>query len=169
MASNGNRQEYITSQLTNYTVTSLQAFTRYIVTMAARTVNGTGPHSIGYEIQTNEAAPNRPPSNVRHTTSSSSTLELEWDLPTRQYWNGMIRAHRVEMTEVETATVQFFNTNTNSLSLSALHPYYNYRFRVAIVTIAAGPFSPALTLRMPQDGNYHVICCSSLFPLSMCW
>ncbi len=153
VASNGNRQQFTTSHPSNYNVTSLQAYTRYIVTMAARTVNGTGPYSFGYEVVTSEAAPSRPPSNLRHTEQTSSTLELGWDLPARQFWNGIIRHYRVEMTEVETAVVRVFTSTISSLRLSTLHPNYHYRFRVAIVTVEPGPFSAILSVQLPEAGE----------------
>ncbi len=121
--------------------------------MAARTVNGTGPYSIGYEISTMEAAPTRPPTNLRYEDRTSSTLELDWDLPLRRFWNGIIRYHSIEMTEVETTTVRVFNSTTSSLRLSGLHPNYNYRFRVAMVTVGPSPFSTTLLLQLPEAGE----------------
>lgn len=153
VASNGNRQEYITSHLSAYSVTSLQPYTGYIVTIAARTVNGTGPRSIGYEIVTMETAPSRPPRNLQYTERTSSSLVLNWNLPARRFWNGMIRYHRVVMTEVETGMMRVYNSTSSSLTLTGLHPNYNYQFRVAMVTVTLGPFTNTLSLQLPEAGE----------------
>ena len=152
VVSNGNRQLYTTGDGLNYTVISLSPYTRYIVAMAAITVNGTGPYSLEDEITTLAGAPSRPPSNVLVTIRSSREVQVDWELPARQYWNGIISSHILEVTEIETGTVQQINTSVNYRVLSNLHPHYNYQLRVASTAESTGPYSSPVFVQMPEDG-----------------
>ena len=53
-ASSGRRQEFSPSRST-ITIPSLTPYTRYFITVAAKTINGTGPPSESYEVSTLEA------------------------------------------------------------------------------------------------------------------
>ena len=152
VASNGNRQVYTTDDSLNYTVTSLSPYTRYIVAMAAITVNGTGPYTLEYEILTLGGAPSRSPGNVRVTVRSSREARMDWELPARQYWNGIISSHILEVTEIETGEVRQITTSVNHRVLANLHPHYNYQFRVASTAVNTGPYSSPVLVQMPEDG-----------------
>ena len=120
--------------------------------MAAITVNGTGPYSLENEIATPAGAPSRPPSNVLVTIRSSREVQVDWELPAKQYWNGIINGHILEVTEIETGMVQQINTSVNFMVLANLHPHYNYQFRVALTAGSTGPYSSPIFIQMPEDG-----------------
>ena len=143
---------YTTNNSHNFTLTSLSPNTRYIVAMAASTVNGTGPYSLGYEVLTLGSAPSRPPRNVRVTIRSSREARVDWDLPPRQYWNGIISSHILEVTEMETGVVRQITTSVNYRVLANLHPHYNYQLRVASTAVNTGPYSSPIFVQMPEDG-----------------
>jgi len=45
-------------------------------------------------------------------------------------------------------------TAATSVTIPSLHPFYNYKCKVAAVTIGEGPYSVELTITMPEEGNY---------------
>ena len=48
--------------------------------------------------------------------------------------------------------------NSTSTVVTDLHPYYTYSFKVAAVTIAAGPQSIAVTAKTLESGKSAVDC-----------
>ena len=54
---------------------------------------------------------------------------------------------------METGRQTSYTSRSTSLTLSDLHPYYQYTYIIAAYTIRVGPYSGAITLRMPEDGE----------------
>ena len=158
VASNGQQRQYTTSSQRSFTLTSLLIYTRYMVTVAATTVNGTGPSSVGYEIVTMEAPPTRPPRQFGGVAHSPSTLVLTWNPPAVQYHNGVIRGYKVNISEIGTDVFQHFDTPITSIVVPSLHPFYNYRCTVAAYTVDVGPYTPFLQIQMPTDGIAICVC-----------
>ena len=44
-------------------------------------------------------------------------------------------------------------TAETNLTLTSLHPYYTYTVLVLAFTVAPGPFSTAVTVKTPQEGQ----------------
>ena len=44
-------------------------------------------------------------------------------------------------------------TTFTNLTLTNLHPYYTYTVLVLAFTIAPGPYSTAMTVQTPQEGQ----------------
>ena len=72
--------------------------------------------------------------------------------------NGFIQYYTVNITEKDTTQAWSFFTSTTNLSITSLHPFYEYICVVAAGTsIGTGPFSPPLSIEMPEDGMNNSI------------
>ena len=71
---------------------------------------------------------------------------------------GVIRSYRVRLNNVETGSERIIADSSSPLVVSDLHPFYNYRISVAAYTVALGPYSTIVSLRMPPDSTtlYHI-------------
>ena len=70
--------------------------------------------------------------------------------------NGLVRFYLVFVFEAETGMAAQFSSMDESINLENLHPYYTYSVEVSAYTIAPGPYSLPLTVRMDEDGNVFV-------------
>jgi len=100
------------------------------------------------------AVPTDVPQNVVLTAINSRTLHISWTPPPIEHQNGIIREYRVNITERETGMTFHLITAATSVTIPSLHPFYNYKCKVAAVTIGEGPYSVELTITMPEEGNY---------------
>lgn len=81
-----------------------------------------------------------------------STFVLTWQPPLAEDRNGIIRSHTINITELETGSLeQYFTPNLN-LTVISRHPFYRYRYTVAAETISLGPFSDPSIIHMPEAG-----------------
>ena len=73
--------------------------------------------------------------------------------------NGLIQYYTVNITEKDTTHAWSFFTSTTNLSITSLHPFYEYIICVvaAGASIGTGPFSPPLSIEMPEDGMNNSI------------
>lgn len=162
---------------TSIIIADLIPFTTYEATVAAHTVLGMGPFSPSITVQTAEsgqseivhsalvlvciyqryrlfAAPNTSPENVVVSILSSTTLHLSWMAPSTEQ-NGIIREYYLRLIEVESGMLLTYTAATTSLTIQPLHPFYSYQCRVSAYTVARGPFTDAVTVTMPEDGEIH--------------
>ena len=97
--------------------------------------------------------------------SSPQTIELTWIPPLEQEQNGFIEEYVINITREGDSLDQVVSVMT-SLMISNLSPYTNYSFSVAAVTVGVGPFSPVVTITMPEHGEDDYVCsllCISCF------
>ena len=59
----------------------------------------------------------------------------------------------MNITEVESGRHFQNTTTTTSITIPFLHPYYNYLCSIAAYTVGIGPFSNAVRIQMPEDGE----------------
>ncbi|XP_046841964.1 titin-like isoform X3 [Xenia sp. Carnegie-2017] len=111
-------------------LTNLEKYSVYEVKVSASTVIGEGRNSTVKEFLTNEDTPG-PPVNVTLQRSSSTVLNLTWEIPRDP--NGIIRGYYVSWSKVlndknETVPMNRNSTNTTntSFSISNLDPYSIY-------------------------------------------
>lgn len=98
-------------------------------------------------------APSGSPQNIGALPTSSRTLFLSWDPPPRPQRNGEITLYTINVTVLENGETFQVTSDASNLTLSSLRPYYTYSFIITASTIVGeGPFSEALTIRMPEDG-----------------
>ena len=110
-----------------------------------------------YSLIFTNAAPSRPPKNIRGYPTSSRSAQLFWAAPDQQYRNGIISEYHVDITNVATGQVfASYIITATQIGVTALHPYYEYNFTVAAYTIAKGPVSSGFVIRTYQDSKFLV-------------
>lgn len=98
-------------------------------------------------------APEAAPVGVSSSRVMATSLTLAWLPP--QTPNGMIRHYVVLVHEVNTgANFSHQALSHTSFSIGDLHPFYVYQFRVAAVTVEAGPPSLPHVVTTLEDGKF---------------
>ena len=166
----------LTSQTNAQNITGLHPYYTYTLTVAAVTI-GPGPYGLVLTIRMPEdgtdlttsflfvhkfdcdyfshcptAVPSSAPVRIQGSAVNSTTIQLQWEPPPIADRNGVIRSYIVNISVAETRSVLQLTSETTVLNISNLHPYYTYTMTVAAVTIGPGPYSVALTIRIPEDG-----------------
>ena len=96
------------------------------------------------------AVPTGSPKNVTAQVLDPTSLTLSWAPPLTERTNGLIQRYHVRITELETGQVRELNVTETSVVVSGLHPFYQYRYIVAAVTVGVGPYSVASLVRLPE-------------------
>lgn len=114
------------------------------------------------------AVPSFVPLNVDAESLNATHALLSWDPPPPEHQNGVIEQYHITIKVTETGELlQRFSTY-NSTVIGQLHPFYTYMFSVAAQTVAVGPFSSQITLKMPEAGMFSFYYCHiiahTLFP-----
>ena len=94
--------------------------------------------------------PTSAPLGLRVNATASHSLVLAWELPPLEDRNGRIRQYQVRLTEIETGDILQLVSTSTQVNVSNLHPFYNYNCSVAAETIAVGPFSDAILVRLDE-------------------
>ena len=93
-------------------------------------------------------APSSPPLGLSVDVLSPYSLMVSWSQPPIEERNGEIVHYTVT---VETgANVTHWDTRDLEMILELLHPNYEYHISVAATTVAQGPYSPELSITMPE-------------------
>ena len=103
-------------------------------------------------------APSLAPMNVVVDLINSSTVNISWDPPPPEHTNGIILYNVIHLAGLQDTLVQNITTSSNWALITDLHPYYNYSFQLAAVTISQGPFSDPQTFTTPEDGKHVCMC-----------
>ena len=107
--------------------------------------------------------PSGSPENLTLVFPSATSIILRWEPPAINLQNGNITEYVINMTEVETGTLQQFEVagGATQLQIDMLHPYYIYNFIIAAATVVGlGPFTRVTSGLTPEAGE-----CSSQYPL----
>jgi hypothetical protein len=131
-------------------VDDLHPYYQYSCIVAAETVE-LGPFSAPVTIQLPEDAPSSSPTALSVSSVTSTSFYLSWTDPLPVYQNGLIRQYLINITELDTGNVYSYSAITTEYNIWFLHPYYYYTCTVAAVTVAAGPFSDAVTVQTGID------------------
>ena len=78
---------------------------------------------------------------------------MSWFPPLREHQNGIIIRYIVHVSGLNSEVERELNVVDLSTVISRLHPFYSYQFSVAAETVALGPFSNPITLKMPESGT----------------
>ena len=129
---------------------------RILTANLSSTLNPCFPHSI---CIFDHAVPSGSPLNLDVRTIDSTTIELVWTEPPIETHNGIIVSYFINISVSNTKTSFVVNATTAApLNITELHPYYGYSLRVAAVTSqGAGPFSEAVSITTPEDGECKTI------------
>ena len=108
-------------------------------------------------------APNEVPLNITTINITSRSFSVSWRAPLFENRNGILRSYIINIIQESSGETQdIIITQGAYAQIGNLHPYYNYTYRIAAVTIAAGPFSEAQSVLTLEDGMYIYTDCSSL-------
>ena len=101
--------------------------------------------------------PSGPPTNVTATSLSSTSIKLTWMPPPLHNQNGIIREYIIHyyVSETRESVVKQSPDNYTSTIITDLQPYYTYSFKVAAVTVGAGPLSTEFTIRTLESGKLN--------------
>ena len=98
--------------------------------------------------------PSAPATNPAGTTTSSTSIFLEWDPPDVSDQNGVIIAYVVNLTVMGTGEMFQFSTMSTNLTLDSLRPFTTYLCRIAARTVVGiGPYSIAVVATTQQAGK----------------
>ena len=100
-------------------------------------------------------APASSPVNIMVTNNSPTSVRVSWEAPPIQDRNGEIDEYRLELVEVVTGR-QWNRTviGRTRFIFDFLEESYDYRVRVAAVTISVGPFSTRFPFTTQPSGKY---------------
>ena len=100
------------------------------------------------------AVPSGYPQNFTGNVASPWNVTLAWDPPLPSEQNGPLTSFTINMTRLESGEMNQLMAVTTSLSV-AIRPYSTYTFFIAATNIVGrGPFSTAITVRIPENGNH---------------
>ena len=97
-------------------------------------------------------APSIAPVISTGSSVDSRTVVIQWDAPSAEHHNGIIRRYIVNITILETGDTWTDSFSGTTAIIGSLIPSFTYRFRVTAYTVAAGPYSTVITIKMPEDG-----------------
>ena len=111
-------------------------------------------------------APSGPPLGISAVALGPRMIQINWSQPLPEEQNGIIRSYLINITAAETGQHIQLTTNNTTITAENLHPFYNYHYSVAAVTIAAGPYTELHSLLTPQDGEmvylHHFSTCTDV-------
>ena len=79
---------------------------------------------------------------------------LAWDPPPPEHQNGLIELYIIHITVTDTGKALQHMSVYNSTVIGPLHPFYTYKFSIAAQTVAVGPFTTPVAVKMPEAGSY---------------
>ena len=102
----------------------------------------------------NFTAPSSVPGNIRVDIVSTVSVQVSWQPPPLEEQNGIITGYHIRVLGLNTDDNYVLPlVNDTSLVVESLHPFYAYRFSVAAQTVAIGPFSAAVTQKLPEGSK----------------
>ena len=152
-----------------FIVNSLHPFYNYNCSVAAVTI-GLGPATFS-TVQTLpegnfsmfsfmsmcivlfNSEPSDVPQNVTVVALNASSAYLSWIPPPLEDRNGIIIGYVVRVCGVNTDEEIELSVVDLHTTVVGLHPFYSYRFSVAAVTVATGPFNNPIGLSLPESGK----------------
>ncbi|XP_068677575.1 receptor-type tyrosine-protein phosphatase delta-like isoform X2 [Montipora foliosa] len=133
-------EQTLTAPTTHATLTGLNEYTNYSITVFASTIKGDGNISVPIIVRTDEGKPNAPPANVTGYNTSSTGLFVQWEEVPAADQNGVILRYTVTYTELPNGPEQTQNVTapTTNAPLTSLNEYTNYSITVFASTIKGG-------------------------------
>ena len=90
------------------------------------------------------------PQDITVLPLDSFTVNMSWNPPPPEHHNGIIVGYTVQVVGVFDDSERELSTSELHTTVTNLHPFYTYKFSVAAVTIAGGPFSNPVIVQMPE-------------------
>ena len=99
-------------------------------------------------------APTLPPLNVTVDVVDATSVIVSWEDPPEENQNGLIESYTVRVLGVDSEEDFTVSADSMEITVGDLHPFYSYKFTVAAVTVAQGPFSTTpVTVALPPLGQ----------------
>ena len=162
---------------TQYTITGLQEFSVYTLTITASIGVGSSPPA-SVLVNTSSAgesdglitrwstpfpslptAPSAPPNNLAEATKTSTNVTISWGEVPCQDQNSVIGEYRVLYGAVTSGVGGTVTTSGRTLTMNGLSPYTNYSIEVSSVNSdgAMGPYSSPLFVVTDQSSMSRVV------------
>ncbi|XP_068677582.1 protein sidekick-1-like isoform X3 [Montipora foliosa] len=156
LPSGSEQMENVTAPNTTASLTGLNEYTNYSITVFASTIKGAGNKSVPIVVITDEDKPNAPPRNVRKFNTTSTSIVVQWDQVPAADQNGVILSYTVTYQALPDGSEQTHQVNapTTLATLTGLNGYTNYSITVFASTIkGGGPVSQPLIIITDQDAE----------------
>ena len=132
----------ISATALQYTLTGLEEYVSYHLTIRAYTSVGPGPYSSEISVRTLEALPSSAPADLQVSVLSATQIQLKYEYPLAVNQNGEITGFDISLTSATDSIQHIISTTVTSYTLSSLHPYTTYSIQVrANNSIGAGPYT----------------------------
>ena len=96
--------------------------------------------------------PSDAPQSIAVRVLNPTSVLISWQPPLPEHRNGIIVGYAVQMIGLNSDdNMDFPLTNDTEMIIEELHPFYAYRFSIAAVTVGLGPFSTAVTQKLPES------------------
>eukprot|EP00731_Ephydatia_muelleri_P019059 Em0011g1099a len=149
---------------TQYTITGLQEFSAYILTITASIGVGSSPPA-SVLVNTSLAAPSAPPNNLTEATKTSSSVTISWGEVPCQDQNSVIVEYSVLYGAVTSGVGGTVATPGRTLTVNGLSPYTNYSIEVSAVN-SDGTVRPYSSPLFVVTGKYKLVNLKEVSPTS---
>ena len=170
-----NQSNFTNGNMQDFTISGLDEFSDYNISVRAYTSVGPGPYSDAEREMTDEdgevyfnhlcelhyvlfgTVPASPPQNVTASVLSSTEIEVNWTEIPEMEQNGIITEYEVMyeplMTFGGVLTTITVNTTNMFVTLTGLQEYVVYNISVrAYTSVGSGPYSVEIVRRTQEDG-----------------
>ncbi|XP_015750201.1 PREDICTED: phosphatidylinositol phosphatase PTPRQ-like [Acropora digitifera] len=141
------------------TLTDLNKYTYYSITVFASTSKGGGNQSTPILVITDEDKPNAPPSNVIRLKVSSTRISVQWDQVPAQDQNGVILSYTIAYRALPSGSTQTKTVTAprSQTTLTGLHEYTNYSITVfASTSKGGGNESTPIVVITDEDSKFVI-------------
>ncbi|XP_064385915.1 uncharacterized protein LOC135334596 isoform X5 [Halichondria panicea] len=151
-----NQSNFADGNIQNFTITGLDEFSDYNISVRAYTSVGPGPYSRAEMEMTKEDVPTSPTQNVTASVLSSTEIQVNWTEIPEIEQNGIIIEYEVmyepQMTFNDMLTTTAVNTTNMFVTLTGLQEYVVYNISVrAYTNVGPGPFSVEIDRETLED------------------
>ncbi|XP_068726145.1 protein sidekick-1-like [Montipora capricornis] len=154
---NGSEKTHkVTAPTTLATLTGLNEYTNYSITVFASTIKGGGPVSQPLIIITDQDEPSAPPTLVQGHNTSSTSIFVSWSEVPESDQNGVILSYTVTYKALPPSPGskpnKTVNAPTTSITLEDLNEFTDYNITVFASTVkGGGTISAPITVRTAED------------------
>ncbi|XP_077356724.1 receptor-type tyrosine-protein phosphatase delta isoform X1 [Festucalex cinctus] len=140
-----------------YLMKDLKPFTTYAFRLAARSKHGVGAYTSEISAETPQTQPSGPPTEVRCSSPTSTSILVSWQAPPTESQNGIITRYSIQYAATEgedtsTRRIPDIPPESSRYLLEHLEKWTEYHVTVTAHTDAgAGPESTAQLVRTEED------------------
>lgn len=134
---------YTDSNRADVLLTDLRPNAEYTIYVVPITPNGEGDPSREIKLKTFSTVPSEPPSNIKLEPTSSTSITIHWEPPSRESSNGQITGYKIRYRKLkENHQIRTTPGNIQHYELDNLSKASEYQIKIAALTVnGTGPFS----------------------------